>query len=137
MSGNNRQCGQFGSIEASAPSGLGSKQPNGPTQDCRYRSVGPLCTQRFQTNAVRVLMPRYFFDWHDGPATTRDRDGIVFPDLETAKVEAACGLADMVKDDPPTDERRELGITIRGEDQMPLFTTSMVFEAKLLRRASN
>jgi len=92
--------------------------------------------ERFQANHVRVTMPRYFFDWHDGPVTTRDRDGIVFPDLERAKVEAACGLADMVKDSAPV-ERRELGITVRGEDQTPLFTTSMVFDVKLLGRASN
>jgi len=81
-------------------------------------------------------MPRYYFDWHEDSVTTRDSEGIVLPDLETAKAEAARGIADgvidMVKCGSPSFERRELGITVRGEDQVPLFTTSMVFDVKLL-----
>jgi hypothetical protein len=81
-------------------------------------------------------MPRYYFDWSDNGRTVRDEDGIDLPDLVTAREEAAKGLAGLARDVLPSAVRRDLGITVRDEDGQPIFTTSIVFEIKMLSRNS-
>ena len=50
-------------------------------------------------------MPRYHFDLRDGAAFVEDEEGMELPDIESAQIEAAETLSDMVKD-----------LTMRGSD---------------------
>ena len=43
-------------------------------------------------------MPRYHFDLQDGAAFVDDEEGTELPDIESAQIEAAESLADVVKD---------------------------------------
>jgi hypothetical protein len=43
-------------------------------------------------------MTRYFFDMRDGEAFSEDDEGMEYPDIEHAQMEAVASLADMAKD---------------------------------------
>lgn len=74
-------------------------------------------------------MPRYFFDWHD-PTRDRDTSGVDFSDLQAAKDEAARALVEGAMELLPVTDRRELAITVRSEDDMPVFTATLILEVK-------
>jgi hypothetical protein len=55
-------------------------------------------------------MPRYYFDIGDNDACTRDETGLELDDLQTAKDEAARGLADLAQDVLPDTLDHEMSI---------------------------
>jgi hypothetical protein len=73
-------------------------------------------------------LPGYFFDSRDDATFVQDNEGLVFPDFEAARDEAARALAEMAKDALPGSVRGELAIEVRDETD-PVLRTSLVFEA--------
>ena len=78
-------------------------------------------------------MPRFYFDVRDGLTFTQDDDGLMFPDLEAAKVEATRALAEIAKDVLPAAFVREMAIEVRDEHKHPLLRTVLRFEIERLR----
>jgi hypothetical protein len=75
---------------------------------------------------------RYFFDSRDNDTFLRDAEGLVFPNLDTVKLEAARALAEIAKDILPGSVRRVLAIEVRDEHGRPILITSLVFEVVVL-----
>jgi hypothetical protein len=73
-------------------------------------------------------LPGYFFDSRDDATFVQDNEGLVFPDFEAARDDAARALAEMAKDALPGSVRGELAIEVRDETD-PVLRTSLVFEA--------
>jgi hypothetical protein len=76
-------------------------------------------------------MARYFFDMRDGDTFIPDDVGVVLPNVEAARDQAAVALAEMAKEALPGSVRRELAIEVH--DGEPVLRTSLVFEAQRLR----
>jgi NMD protein affecting ribosome stability and mRNA decay len=77
-------------------------------------------------------MALYYFDTYDGGEVVVDVDGLEFPNLETVKVEAARGLADLARDVLPGSVRRELAIVVRDEESRHVMKTVIIFEIQIL-----
>ena len=60
-------------------------------------------------------MSLYYFDTYDGDEPVVDHDGLEFADLDTVKLEAVRGLADLARDLLPGSERRELAVLVRDD----------------------
>ena len=75
-------------------------------------------------------MPRYYFDTCDNDVFTRDETGLELDGLQTAKDEAARGLADLVQDVLPDSLHHEMSIEVRDEERRLLFTTTLVFSVQ-------
>jgi hypothetical protein len=78
-------------------------------------------------------MPRFYFDVLDGDKFTRDSEGIVCPNTERARDEAALTLAEMAKSVLRGTVARELAIEVRDEAKEPLLRTVLRFEVQRLR----
>jgi hypothetical protein len=76
-------------------------------------------------------VPRYYFDTRDGDTFIADELGVVLPNLEAARDQAAVARAEMAKEVLPGSVRRK--ISIEGRDDARVLTTSLVFEALKLR----
>ena len=72
-------------------------------------------------------MPHYYFDTCDNGVFTRDETGLELDGLQTAKDEAARGLADLAQDVLQDSLNHEMSIEVRDEEKRLLFTTSLVF----------
>ena len=72
-------------------------------------------------------MPRYYFDTCENGNFTRDETGLELDGLQTAKDEAARGLADLAQDVLQDSLNHEMSIEVRDEEKRLLFTTSLVF----------
>ena len=77
-------------------------------------------------------MAWYYFDSRDGGEVITDDVGLEVADLETVKVLAAKGLAELAVDVLPTSLERCLGIDVRDVDSEPVLTTELTFKARLL-----
>jgi hypothetical protein len=77
-------------------------------------------------------MPLYFFDTRDDDQLLADDEGLVFPNLEAVKVEAAKCLAELARDVIPGSLRRVLTVEVRDAEG-PVMRAMMTFEAVLLR----
>jgi hypothetical protein len=75
-------------------------------------------------------MPHYYFDTRDGDKFVEDDLGVILPNVEAARDQAAICLAEMAKDVLPGSTRRELAIEVR--DGAPVLKASLVFEAVAL-----
>lgn len=77
-------------------------------------------------------MAWYFFDSRDDDAVIVDDIGLEVSDLETVKVLAARGLAELALDVLPGATERCLGIDVRDEQSGPILTTELTFQVRLL-----
>jgi hypothetical protein len=77
-------------------------------------------------------MPRYYFDFRDEDAFTRDSDGVELTGIEAAQNEAARSLGEMARDVLPGTVRRVLTAEVR-DDKEPLLEARLVFEVVRLR----
>ena len=77
-------------------------------------------------------MAWYYFDSRDGSEVITDDVGLEVADLETVKVLAAKGLAELAVDVLPGSLERCLGIDVRDEDSDPVLTTELTFKARLV-----
>jgi hypothetical protein len=59
---------------------------------------------------------RYFFDIQDGEARIPDDEGMILPNVEAAREEAAMSLADLARD--RVRDRRACSIVIEVRDEM-------------------
>ena len=64
-------------------------------------------------------VPRVYFDVRDGLRFTPDNVGLMFSDIEAAKVEATRALAEIAKDVLPAAFVREMAIEVRDEHKEP------------------
>jgi hypothetical protein len=78
-------------------------------------------------------MPLFFFDVRDGESFFRDDVGLEYPDVETARDEAALTLAEMGKSVLPGSIVREIAVEVRDEAKEPLLRTVLRFEVQRLR----
>ena len=78
-------------------------------------------------------MAWYFFDSRDDDSVIVDDIGLEVADLETVKVLAARGLAELALDVLPGATERCLGIDVRDELSGPVLTTELTFQVRLLK----
>jgi hypothetical protein len=60
-----------------------------------------------------------------------DDDGLEFPDIHQARVEASRALAEMVKEAMPDGAHKEMAIEVRSENRKPLLKVQITFEVEL------
>lgn len=72
-------------------------------------------------------MARYFFDIRDVTGLYPDDDGMDFPDVKAAELEAVGTLGEIIKDVEPLDERTDIVIEVRTEEG-PLFKAALIVE---------
>lgn len=77
-------------------------------------------------------MPLYFFDTRDNDEFVEDDVGTELPDIESVKIAAASGLAEIARDVIPGSLKRNLSIEVR-DDLGPVLKALMSFEAIILR----
>ena len=75
---------------------------------------------------------RYFFDIIDNGSPVKDEQGGEYPDLESAKQEAARVLAQVAVDLLPSSEGCTLAIEVRDERGDRVLATSLTFEVQRL-----
>ena len=73
-------------------------------------------------------MSLYYFDTYDGDEPVVDDEGLDFADLDTVKLEAVRGLADLARDLLPGSERRELAVIVRDDQSRHILKTVVIFE---------
>ena len=71
-------------------------------------------------------MPRYYFDYLDGPKSLQDDEGTELPDLEAARAEGLETLGLVAKDELPDGDHRDFRISIRQEDGPVLMVLSLL-----------
>lgn len=81
-------------------------------------------------------MARYFFDHRDNGEFVQDQDGLEFPDLASAQIEASRALAEHALDVVPGSERRILAIEVRGDNGL-IFATRLMFEVVKMQGKSD
>ena len=73
-----------------------------------------------------MVMPRFYFDTHDGNTLDRDAEGHEFADMQAAREMAMAVLPDMVRDIKTGDsERRDFVVDVRDEDHRLIYTACM------------
>jgi hypothetical protein len=77
-------------------------------------------------------MDWYFFDSRDDGVVVTDDVGLEVADLDTVKVLAAKGLAELALEVLPGATQRCLGIDVRDKQSIPVLTTELTFQARVL-----
>ena len=72
-------------------------------------------------------MPRFYIDTSDQERFVRDRDGLEFADLESAKTAAVAALPDMARDELPDGDSRTFTAVVRDTEGVTLVQASMSF----------
>jgi len=75
-------------------------------------------------------MPRYYFDYLDGPKSAPDEEGKELPDLAAARAEALQTLGLIAKDELPDGDRRDFRISIREENGPALMLLSLLLRVE-------
>ena len=81
-------------------------------------------------------MPHFYFDIHDGERRSHDEDGIEMADFETARLQAIEVIPDLMREKLKGDESRSFTVTIRDEEGVDLFRSSVLFQAEYLNAAA-
>ena len=79
-------------------------------------------------------MPRYHFDLREGDAFAEDEEGVELSDIESAQIEAAGSLSDMVKELAVRGATEPLGHPMSVEvrdSQGSLFRLSFTFNRRM------
>lgn len=74
-------------------------------------------------------MPRYFFDVLDGDRHTRDDEGLVLVDRESARREAIASLIDIARDELPDGDRRSFVVRVREGSARYLLAAKLAVDA--------
>jgi len=77
-------------------------------------------------------MAWYYFDSRDDDEIVVDDVGLEVADLDTVKLLAAKGLAELALEVLPGVTERCLGIDVRDDRKMPVLTTELTFKARVL-----
>ena len=70
-------------------------------------------------------MPRYYFDVREGSRFVPDEEGLEFPDLDAAEMEAAETAAGIGRDLLPQRDAREVTIEVRNEHSQRVLTVAV------------
>ena len=70
-------------------------------------------------------MPRYYFDYEDGPGEVHDDEGVELATLEEARSEAMRAIGGLAKDKIPDGDRRDFRLAIREESGPVLMVVSL------------
>ena len=73
-------------------------------------------------------MPRYHFDVREGRLFVEDRDGLEFPDLDTAEQEAIQAAASIGKERLPRGDTRDVTVEVRNERRQRVLTVKVSLE---------
>jgi hypothetical protein len=76
-------------------------------------------------------MTRYFFDFFNGGAESRDSEGTEFDSDDAARDEAVMALVEMAREVLPGSSSRELAFEVRDEDGRRTVRVSIVFDLQL------
>ncbi|MGX1099018.1 hypothetical protein ACSSVZ_003062 [Amorphus sp. MBR-141] len=76
------------------------------------------------------MMPRYFFDTHDGSWEATDENGQCFSGLEAARVEAVRALRDMAWDELERSDVSAMTVRVRDEDGQAVFVATLSLTAE-------
>jgi hypothetical protein len=71
---------------------------------------------------VGTTMPRFYFDFYDGDYLCRDDEGAELNSVVAAKEQAIITLAEIARDETPTDDRHTFSMDIRDGSGAILFT---------------
>jgi len=77
-------------------------------------------------------MPRFYFDFRRNGETTPDEDGVVLPDLATARAEGTPALLQMAKEKEPG-EPFALCAIIRDGNRQPVWELESLVRMSLVR----
>lgn len=77
-------------------------------------------------------MSRYFFDLHNGDGPTVDSEGMELPDRMSMRKQVARILADVARDELPTEDRAVISIKIRNSEGVVIAVTSLTFATEWL-----
>lgn len=80
-------------------------------------------------------MPRYFFDVHNGNGPSRDDHGIELPSDQRIMREMSRILLDIARDELPGQERGEISIFVRNEQEQEICSTHLSFQTEWKRQA--
>ena len=67
-------------------------------------------------------MPRFYFDVREGQLFVEDRDGLEFPDIDTAEQEAIQAAASIGKERLPRGDTRDVTVEVRNERRQRIVT---------------
>ena len=71
---------------------------------------------------------RFFFDFHDGEATSYDHEGTELADMQAARDEATDTLLSIAKDSlPPKGKARQLSVRVRDETGRHLLAITLAY----------
>jgi len=70
-------------------------------------------------------MPRYYFDYEDGPGEVHDDEGVDLANLEQARKEAMSAIYGLAKEKTPAGDRRDFRLAIREEGGPVLMVVSL------------
>jgi hypothetical protein len=78
-------------------------------------------------------MPRYFFDICDGDQLLlHDEEGTDLPDVKAARDDVLRLLPELIKARLPTDEHRQLVVTVRDETAAAILRASLSLDVAFL-----
>jgi hypothetical protein len=67
-------------------------------------------------------MPRFYFDVREGQLFVEDRDGLEFPDIDTAEQEEIQAAASIGKERLPRGDTRDVTVEVRNERRQRVVT---------------
>ena len=70
-------------------------------------------------------MPRFYFDVREGQLFVEDRDGLEFPDIDTAEQEAIQAAASIGKERLPRGDTRDVTVEVRNERRQRIVTVGV------------
>ncbi len=74
---------------------------------------------------TNALMPRFFFDTHDGDHLVRDPSGHELPHREAARQAALAVLPSMARDEVPNGDRHDFYVNVRNDNGQTIYTACM------------
>ncbi len=77
-------------------------------------------------------MPRFYFDSSDGGTWDHDDEGLVLPDLASARHEAIKAVTEVARDVLPGSAPGSLSILLRDEEGRPLLRMSLALTVETL-----
>jgi hypothetical protein len=73
-------------------------------------------------------VPRFYFDVREGTRFTSDEAGLELDSLDAAEYEAACGAAEIGRDQLPKGDTRDITVEVRDEQGQQVMTVKVSME---------
>ncbi|TGP20189.1 MULTISPECIES: hypothetical protein [unclassified Mesorhizobium] len=74
-------------------------------------------------------MERFYFDLYNTESTQKDAEGQLFPDRESARMEALRILHDVVRDEALGGDRLKITVKVRNQKRDQIFEASLTLDS--------